>query len=135
WKRQTAAAPSRCCLAGIRTHIASPTLTTSSGASGPASGRCVSICPMIDTQWSPSPSSSSWAFSSPPPPTSSSLAPPPVAPTMWWSSSSLPLPSASPISTSLPSSIDTASVASSSSIRWTFFVNLNYIYHFINDLL
>ncbi|RWV98833.1 hypothetical protein GW17_00038295 [Ensete ventricosum] len=73
-------------------YAASPVLTTSSGASSPASGGCASISPTLGTQWSPGPFSS-WAFSSPLPPTSSSPTPPPIVPTTWWSSS----PSHSPL--------------------------------------
>ncbi|RWW08735.1 hypothetical protein GW17_00027807, partial [Ensete ventricosum] len=50
--------PSRCCLAGCCTHTTSPILVTSLGASGPAFGGYASISPMLDTQWSPNPSSS-----------------------------------------------------------------------------
>ncbi|RWW00532.1 hypothetical protein GW17_00036502, partial [Ensete ventricosum] len=59
WKRPLTATPSRCCLAGRRTQATSPTLTTSSGASDTASGECASTNPMLDTQWSLGPSSSS----------------------------------------------------------------------------
>ncbi|RWW31866.1 hypothetical protein BHE74_00007547 [Ensete ventricosum] len=115
-------------------HGASPTLATSSGASDPISGGCVSTNSILGTQWFLSPSSS-WAFSSPPSPTSSSPMPPPIMPTTWWSSSLSPPLSASPTSAYLPSFATTSSTAFSSSTRWTFFLNLNYTYHYISDLL
>ncbi|RRT47076.1 hypothetical protein B296_00021348 [Ensete ventricosum] len=107
----------------------------SSGASGPTLGGCASTSLTLDTQWSPGPSFSSWASWSSPPPTLSSLAPPPIALTMWWSNSPSPLPLASPTFATLLSSTAMASVAFSSSIRYTFFLNLNCRCHYINALL
>ncbi|RWW49186.1 hypothetical protein BHE74_00044687 [Ensete ventricosum] len=52
-------------------------LMTNSRASDPTPSECASISPMLSMQWSPDPSSTSWASSSPPSPTSSSPAPPP----------------------------------------------------------
>ncbi|RRT70424.1 hypothetical protein B296_00014524, partial [Ensete ventricosum] len=45
WKELPTAASSRCYLIGRRTHTVSPTLTTSLGASGLASGECASTNP------------------------------------------------------------------------------------------
>ncbi|RZR84806.1 hypothetical protein BHM03_00011687 [Ensete ventricosum] len=56
----------------------------SSGVSSPALGGCASTRLTLGTRWSPSPSSSSWAFSSPSPLTLSSPVPPPIALMTWW---------------------------------------------------
>ncbi|RWW21044.1 hypothetical protein GW17_00014813 [Ensete ventricosum] len=45
-------------------HVASPVITISSGASDPASSGCVSTSPVLGTQWSLG-LTSSWVFSSP----------------------------------------------------------------------
>ncbi|RWW00094.1 hypothetical protein GW17_00036959 [Ensete ventricosum] len=91
----------------------------SSGASDPTLGGCVSTSPTLGMQWSPGPSSSSWAYLSSTPPTLSFPVSSPAMPTTWWSNSPSPLPPAYPTSVSLPSFAVTTSVASSSSIRWT----------------
>ncbi|RZS05782.1 hypothetical protein BHM03_00036336 [Ensete ventricosum] len=59
-------------------HVASLVLTISSGAFDTVSSRCASTNPTLDTQWDPSPSSFSWAFSYPSSLTLSSLASSPV---------------------------------------------------------
>ncbi|RRT33507.1 hypothetical protein B296_00028070, partial [Ensete ventricosum] len=133
WKRLLAAAPSRCCLAVHHIHVASLALTTSLGAFSSALGGCASTISTLGMQCSPGPSSFSWASSSPPPPTSSSLIFPPDTHTIWCTSSPLPPPLTSPISTSSPSFITMASYFLFID-KIDNFLNLNYIYHYINNL-
>ncbi|RRT48517.1 hypothetical protein B296_00027135 [Ensete ventricosum] len=77
-------------------HRASPALMMSSRASSVASGGCALTSLMLSMQWSPGPSSLSWAFLFLPPHILSSLCLPPTMLTTWWSSSSSPLPLAFP---------------------------------------
>ncbi|RRT50960.1 hypothetical protein B296_00043259, partial [Ensete ventricosum] len=50
WKRLLTSALSHYCLVKCRTHVASPVLPISLGASGPASGRSASTSSMLDMQ-------------------------------------------------------------------------------------